>query len=120
PITLAHYLSSILFAVERDFKRIVLSYERTNISPLGAGSMGSTSFPINRDTTAKMLGFDAITHNSLDSIAARDYALETLSSMAIFSNNLSRFSQDLYIWSTDEFNYIEVDDSVAVGSSIMP
>lgn len=120
PITLAHYLSAILFSIERDFKRIVASYERMNSSPLGAGSMGSTNLPINRDKSASSLAFDTVMQNSLDSIASRDYVLETISSMASLSNNLSRFSQDLYIWSTDEFNYVEVDDSVAIGSSIMP
>lgn len=120
PITLSHYLSAILFSIERDFKRIIASYEQTNSSPLGAGSMGSTNFQIDRSMTAELLGFDTVMKNSLDSIASRDYIMETLSTMALFSNNLSRFSQDLYIWSTDEFKYVEVDDSVAVGSSIMP
>ncbi|MFD1415052.1 argininosuccinate lyase [Oceanobacillus jeddahense] len=120
PITLSHYLSALLFAVERDFKRLIATYKQINTSPLGAGSMGSTNFNIDRDMTAEILEFDTVMNNSLDSIASRDYSMEALSSLALYSNNLSRIAQDLYIWSTDEFNYVEVDDSVSIGSSIMP
>ncbi len=120
PVTLAHYLSAILSALERDFKRFIQSFNQTNISPLGAGAMASTSFNIDRRETSQLLGFNNAMANSIDGVASRDYVLEALSAMNIFMNNLSRFSHDLYIWSTDEFGIVEVGDSVAASSSIMP
>ncbi|MFD1038986.1 argininosuccinate lyase [Virgibacillus byunsanensis] len=120
PITFAHYLSGILHAIERDYERLENVFYRLNQSPLGSGAMASTTFNINRQQTAYWLGFDSVMNNSLDGIASRDYILEILSSLNIFMVNLSRFCHDLYTWSTDEFSYIEVDDSVAVCSSIMP
>jgi len=120
PITLGHYFSSILFALERDFSRLIHSFKSTNLSPLGSGAMASTSYKINRDYTAELLGFDENLKNSLDGIASRDYMIETISSINILMSSLSRFSYDLYIWSTYEYGLIEVSDSVAVTSSIMP
>nr|WP_275579648.1 argininosuccinate lyase [Lysinibacillus composti] len=120
PITLAHYLSAILSALERDFQRFIQSFNVINISPLGAGAMASTSFKIDRQETSTLLGFEHAMENSIDAVASRDYVLEALSAMNILMNNLSRFSQDLYIWSTDEFGIVEVGDSVAACSSIMP
>src|SRR5699024_6622320 len=86
----------------------------------GSGAMASTSYKINRNYTAKLLGFDNNLNNSLDAIASRDYLIETISSMNILMNSLSRFSYDLYIWSTYEYGLVEVSDAVAVTSSIMP
>ncbi|WP_158735637.1 argininosuccinate lyase [Alteribacillus sp. YIM 98480] len=120
PVTLAHYLSGILFSLERDFFRLVKAYRHLNLCPLGSAAFASTSFPINRERTAEMLGFDDIMNNSMDGVASRDYVLEILSSLNISLITLSRFSHDLYIWSTDEFSIIELDDSVAAVSSIMP
>lgn len=120
PITLAHYLSAILHSLERDQTRFQQTFNQINISPLGAGAMASTSFPINRQETSELLGFDRAMANSLDGVASRDYVLETISSMNILMNNLSRFCHDLYIWSTDEFGVVEVGDGVAASSSIMP
>ncbi|GIO19690.1 argininosuccinate lyase [Oceanobacillus oncorhynchi subsp. incaldanensis] len=120
PITLGHYLSAMLYALDRDFSRFIAAFHRTNYSPLGAGATASTTFPINRKQTARLLGFINPMGNSLDGIASRDYLLEIVSAMNIFANNMSRLSQDLYIWSTDEFGLVEVDDSVAASSSIMP
>ncbi|MFC0274826.1 argininosuccinate lyase [Metabacillus herbersteinensis] len=120
PVTLSHYLSAILSALERDNKRLEQSFNQINISPLGAGAMASTSFQIDRQETSHLLGFNNAMDNSIDSIASRDYVLEALSFMNILMNNLSRFSHDLYIWSTDEFGIVEVGDSVAACSSIMP
>lgn len=120
PITMAHYCSAILNALERDYTRISNAFYSLNNCPLGGCAMASTSFPINRQTTSDLLGFSKPMNNSIDCVAARDYVVEIISSFSIMANNLSRLAQDLYIWSTPEFNYIEVDDSVAACSSIMP
>ena len=120
PVTLAHYLSAILSALERDYQRFIQTFNQINISPLGSGAMASTSFEIDRQETSQLLGFNYAMDNSIDGVASRDYVLEALSAMNILMNNLSRFSHDLYIWSTDEFGTVEVDDSVAACSSIMP
>ena len=120
PITMAHYCSAILNAFKRDYKRLHNAFDSLNICPLGGCAMASTTFAINRETTAKLLGFDDYMKNSIDCVASRDYVMETVSALAIASNTLSRLAQDLYIWSTPEYGYIEVDDSVAVCSSIMP
>ncbi|WP_167577952.1 argininosuccinate lyase [Ammoniphilus sp. YIM 78166] len=120
PVTFSHYLSGILHALERDFSRLDQAYERLNLNPLGSGAMASTTFAINRNRTAEFLGFDNIMYNSIDGVASRDYVLEILSGLSILMINLSRLSQDLYTWATDEFAYIEVGNSVAACSSIMP
>lgn len=120
PITMAHYCSAILNALERDYTRISNAFYSLNICPLGGCAMASTSFPINRETTAALLGFNKPVPNSIDCVASRDYVIEIISGFSIMANNLSRLAQDLYIWSTPEFNYVEVDDSVAACSSIMP
>ncbi len=120
PITFAHYLSGVLNALERDFHRVANAWNSLNVCPLGGGSMGSTSFMINRNRTAELLGFDKPMQNSIDCTASRDYCLDILSALSIASCTLSRLAYDLYIWSTPEYGYIEVDDSCAVCSSIMP
>ena len=120
PITFAHYFSAIAEAVERDYDRILSSFERLNLSPLGAGAFAGTSFPIDREYTANRLGFTGILENTLDAVASRDYMLEIAGDFATLGSTLSRFANDLYCWATDEFHYIEVDDSLAVCSSIMP
>lgn len=120
PITFAHYISGILFSLERDFSRLRHAYTNLNFSPLGAAAMASTSFPINRIVTAELLGFDNITFNSLDSVASRDFVLEILSALNTTLITLSRISHDFYIWTTEEFSLIELEDSIAAVSSIMP
>lgn len=120
PITLGHYFSALGQAFERDSHRLVHAWQMTNYSPLGSGAMAGTTFPINRQMTAKSLGFCGVLDNSLDGIASRDYVLESLSAMNILTNHTNRMAQDLYIWSTDEFGIVEVGDSVAASSSIMP
>jgi len=120
PITMGHYFSGILHALERDFQRIFQAYSRLNICPLGSGAMAATSFKINRETTAGLLGFDGTMGNSLDGVASRDYVMEIEAAFGIMMNNLSRMAHDLYLWTTPEFGYIEVGGSVAVCSSIMP
>ncbi len=120
PVTFAHYCSAVLSALERDYARISRAWDALNICPLGGCSMASTTFPIRRETTAELLGFDAPMRNSIDCVASRDYVLEITGALALAANTFSRVAQDMYVWATPEFNYIEVDDSVAICSSIMP
>lgn len=120
PITFAHYCSGILNAMQRDFRRIALVFEGLNLCPLGAGSMGSTTWNIDRNFTSHLLGFDAPVDNSIDSVASRDFVSDLLSALSIAANTLSRFCQDLYVWASPDFGYVEVSDSCAVCSSIMP
>ena len=120
PITFAHYCSAILNAIERDYRRLEHTYEGLNRCPLGGGSMGSTTWPIDRTYTSDLLGFDAPIDNSIDCVASRDFLTDILSTLSLGSNTLSRFCQDLYVWATPDYGYIEVSDSCAVCSSIMP
>lgn len=120
PITFGHYLSGVLSALGRDYDRFSHAWKVLNICPLGGCSMGSTSFPIDRDYTAKLLGFDAPMQNSLDCVASRDYILEILTALSQTAMTMSRTALDLYNWATPEYGYIEVDDSCAICSSIMP
>lgn len=120
PITFGHYCSGILNAMQRDFRRIALVFEGLNLCPLGAGSMGSTTWNIDRNFTSHLLGFDAPVDNSIDSVASRDFVTDLLSALSIAANTLSRFCQDLYVWASPDFGYVEVSDSCAVCSSIMP
>ncbi|MDY3114784.1 MAG: argininosuccinate lyase [Sutterella sp.] len=120
PITFAHYLSGVLGAFGRDYDRFSRVWESLNLCPLGGGSMGSTSFPIDRLYTSNLLGFDGPIQNSLDCTASRDFVLEMVMTLAQTACTMSRTALDLYNWSTPEYGYIEVDDSCAVCSSIMP
>lgn len=120
PITFGHYLSAVLSGLQRDYKRYANVWDSLNNCPLGGGSMGSTTFKIDREYTAKLLGFNGPIQNSIDTVASRDYAMETVATLAMTSDTLSRLAFDLYIWSTPEYGYVEVDDSCAVCSSIMP
>ncbi|MDL2060530.1 argininosuccinate lyase [Mesosutterella sp. AGMB02718] len=120
PITFAHYCSAVLNGLQRDYRRIAHCYEGLNLCPLGGGSMGSTTWNIDRNYTSKMLGFDAPVDNSIDCVATRDFITDILAALSIAANTLSRFCQDLYVWATPDYGYIEVSDSCAVCSSIMP
>ena len=118
-ITLAHYYSAILAVMQRDYKRYSHVWDCLNQCPLGGTSMGSTTFDIDRQFTSDLLGFDKPVENSLD-CTTRDYALEFTASLAMAACSLSRFAMDHYLFSTPEYGYIELDDSVAGSSSIMP
>jgi argininosuccinate lyase len=120
PITFAHYCSAVLNALQRDYRRISHCYEGLNICPLGGGSMGSTTWNIDRNYTADRLGFDAPVDNSIDCVASRDFSTDILATLSITANTISRFCQDLYVWATPDYGYVEVSDSCAVCSSIMP
>lgn len=120
PITFAHYLSAISAAIARDYSRIASTWSFTNLNPLGGGSMGSTTWNIDREYTAKLLGFDGVIQNSLDCVCSRDYLLDLLSNFSLLAGTFARLTQDIRIWATPDYGYVEVADKVAVCSSIMP
>ncbi len=120
PTTFGHWCLAYYDAFGRDVERLEDSYKRVNSCPLGAVAFSGTSFPIDRELTAKLLGFDTLVENSLDAIASRDFVVEALANLAILASNLSRFCEDLIIFSTREFGYIEFSDEYMAGSSIMP
>lgn len=120
PTTLGHYLAGVSEALDRDYERLESAYFRLNRSPLGSAAFAGTSFDIDRHYTAKLLGFDGPLRNTLDSVASRDYLLEIAACFACTGSTISRFVSDLILWCTDEFGYIELDDSMSGSSSIMP
>jgi argininosuccinate lyase len=120
PVTFAHYLLSHFAALERDLQRLQSVYTRVNLCPLGAGALATTSFPINRDRTAKLLGFNGLAENSIDAVGSRDFITETLAVLTLIAVNLSRFAEDLIIWGSPDFGVVELPDEFTSTSSIMP
>ncbi|MBN1322715.1 MAG: argininosuccinate lyase [Methanotrichaceae archaeon] len=120
PTTLAHHLIAHGDALARDLERLVDAYARLNKSPLGSAAFASTGFPIDRRRTCELLGFDGLIENSMDAVSTRDFILEALSALSIQMVTLSRLAEELILWSTTEFAYIEIDDLFASTSSIMP
>lgn len=120
PVTFAHYLLSYFDMLERDLERLQNLYGRVNLSPLGAGALATTSFPINRDRTAELLGFSGLLENSIDAVGSRDFVTETVAALAMISVNLSRLAEDLIIWSSPDFGVVELPDEFTATSSIMP
>lgn len=120
PITFAHHLMAYAEMFYRDITRLNDCYQRMNVSPLGSGALATTTYPIDRNFVAKELGMFDITHNSLDGVSDRDYAIEFASALATIMMHLSRFSEEIILWCSWEFKYIELDDAYATGSSIMP
>ena len=120
PITFAHHLMAYAQMVYRDITRIDDCYERMNVSPLGSGALATTTYPIDREFVAKQLGMSGICENSLDGVSDRDYAIEFANALALIMMHLSRFSEEMILWCSWEFKYIELDDAYATGSSIMP
>jgi len=120
PILFSHYIMSYFYMLERDKERIKDSLKRINVLTLGAGPIAGTTFPIDRKFTAKILGFEHVSENSIDSVSDRDFAIETVSVLTLIMIHLSRFAEDLIIWNSQEFKFIEIDDSFCTGSSIMP
>jgi len=116
----SHYLLAHADALFRDFDRLYDAYVRVNESPLGAGPVGGTSIPINRHSTAKMLGFSGIVENSIDATSTRDFVAEYVAMIAILMTNLSKISEDFVLWSTSEFSFIELSDEFTSSSSVMP
>lgn len=120
PVRLAHHLLAYVSMFQRDIERLIDSYKRVNISPLGAGAIAGTTFPIDRHMVAEELGFDGIYDNSMDAVSDRDYLVEFLSIASLIMVHLSRLSEELILWSSEEFGYIELDDAFCTGSSMMP
>ena len=120
PITFAHHLMAYAQMFYRDITRLDDCYERMNVSPLGSGALATTTYPIDRMYVAEELGMSDITHNSLDGVSDRDYAIELASALSLIMMHLSRFSEEMILWCSWEFKYIELDDAYATGSSIMP
>lgn len=120
PTTLAHHLLAHADAFARDLSRAEDAYRRVNLSPLGAAAFASTGFKIDRQRTAQLLGFDGLVENSMDAVSSRDFILEVLSCLSILMVNASRLAEELVLWSTSEFAYLELDNLYASTSSIMP
>ncbi|WP_202081502.1 argininosuccinate lyase [Caldalkalibacillus salinus] len=120
PISFAHHLLAYFWMFERDKSRLQDSLKRVDFSPLGAGALAGTTFPINRQRTAELLGFENVYPNSLDAVSDRDFILEFLFDASTIMTHMSRLSEELVIWSSQEFQFVELDDAFCTGSSIMP
>ena len=120
PIYFSHHMLAYFEMFRRDYDRLLDCYRRTNVMPLGSGALAGTTYPLNRDFVADELGFDQITANSLDGVSDRDFALELAFCLSTIMVHLSRFSEEIIIWNTNEFSFIELDDAYSTGSSIMP
>ncbi len=120
PIRLSHHLLAYFWMLTRDADRLLDARKRVNVLPLGAGALAGTTFPIDRHFVAASLGFDSVAENSLDAVSDRDFAVEILAAISLILVHLSRFSEELILWSTPEFGYIIMGDNVTTGSSIMP
>src|ERR1700694_306981 len=120
PVTFGHHLLAYVEMLARDRSRLADARKRLNESPLGAAALAGTSFPIDRDLTAKALGFDRPSANSLDAVSDRDFALETLAAAAIAAVHLSRFAEEIVIWASPSFGLVKLSDRFTTGSSIMP
>ncbi len=120
PITLAHHMGAYFEMFKRDRLRLHDIYERMNYCPLGSGALAGTTYPLDRDYTAAELGFYGPTDNSMDGVSDRDYLIEFLSAMSTVMMHLSRFSEEVIIWNSNEYRFVEIDDAYSTGSSIMP
>lgn len=120
PITLAHHYGAYFEMFKRDRQRLSDIYKRMNYCPLGAGALAGTTYPLNREYTARLLHFEGPTLNSIDSVADRDYLIEFLSALSTIMMHLSRFSEEIIIWNSNEYQFVELDDAYSTGSSIMP
>ena len=120
PITLAHHMGAYFEMFKRDRSRMADIYKRMNTCPLGSGALAGTTYPLDREYTAELLDFDSATLNSMDSVSDRDYLIEFLSALSTIMMHLSRFSEEVIIWNTNEYQFVEIDDAYSTGSSIMP
>ena len=120
PITLAHHFGAYFEMFKRDRQRLDDIYKRMNLCPLGSGALAGTTYPLDREMTAQLLGFDGPTLNSMDSVSDRDYVIELLSALSTIMMHLSRFSEEIIIWNTNEYQFVDIDDAYSTGSSIMP
>lgn len=120
PITLAHHMMAYYEMLRRDSERLTDARKRLNIMPLGSGALAGTTYDLDREFVAQKLGFDGVTQNSLDGVSDRDFALEMAFDLSVIMMHLSRFSEEIILWSSNEFGFIELDDAYSTGSSIMP
>ncbi|MEZ3487222.1 MAG: argininosuccinate lyase [Lachnospiraceae bacterium] len=120
PVTLAHHMGAYFEMFRRDHERLLLIYGRMDTCPLGSGALAGTTYPLDREYTASLLGFEGPTRNSMDGVSDRDYLLELLSALSIMMMHLSRFSEEIIIWNSNEYQFVEIDDAYSTGSSIMP
>ena len=120
PVTLAHHFGAYFEMFKRDRSRLKDIYRRMNYCPLGAGALAGTTYPLDRSMTARLLGFDGPTLNSMDSVSDRDYLIELLSALSTIMMHLSRFCEEIIMWNSNEYQFIELDDAYSTGSSIMP
>ncbi len=120
PVTLAHHMGAYFEMFRRDRGRLQDIRKRMNTCPLGAGALAGTTYPLDRDYTAQLLGFDEATRNSMDSVSDRDYLIELLSALSTIMMHLSRFSEEIILWNSNEYRFVEIDDGYSTGSSIMP
>lgn len=120
PVTLAHHLGAYFEMFKRDRSRLGDTYKRMNTCPLGAGALAGTTYPLDRDYTAELLDFDCATQNSMDSVSDRDYVVELLNDISIIMMHLSRFCEEIILWNSNEYRFVDIDDAYSTGSSIMP
>lgn len=120
PVTLAHHLLAYVEMFKRDYDRLCDAYKRTDVLPLGSGALATTTYPLDRYFVAEQLGFAAISANSMDGVSDRDFCVELVSDLSMLMMHLSRFCEEIILWSSHEFRFIELDDAYATGSSIMP
>ena len=120
PVTLAHHVGAYFEMFRRDRERMADIRRRMNLCPLGAGALAGTTYPLDREYTARLLGVDGPTRNSMDSVSDRDYVIELLSALSTVMMHLSRFSEEIILWNSNEYRFVEIDDAYSTGSSIMP
>ena len=120
PVTLSHHMGAYFEMFWRDHERLKGLYARMNTCPLGSGALAGTTYPLDREYTAKLLGFEGPTLNSMDGVSDRDYLIELLSDLSLVMMHLSRFSEEIILWNSNEYQFVEIDDGYSTGSSIMP
>ena len=120
PVTLAHYIGAYFEMFKRDYQRLTDVYNRMNYCPLGSGALAGTTYPLDREFVAKELNFIGATNNSMDSVSDRDYLIEFLAALSIIMMHLSRFCEEIIIWNSNEYRFVNIDDAFSTGSSIMP
>lgn len=120
PVTLAHHVLAYAEMFKRDYDRLNDTYKRTNVLPLGSGALAATTYPLDRNAVKEALGFDSITLDSMDGVSDRDFVIELLSTLSMVMMHLSRFCEEIIIWSSQQYKFVELDDAYSTGSSIMP
>ncbi len=120
PVTFAHYILAYAQMLERDIARLDDAGRRMNVMPLGSGALAATTYPINRQRVCELLGFDGVTENSMDGVSDRDFVIELASALSILMMHMSRFAEEIILWCSSEFRFVELDDAYSTGSSIMP